>query len=435
MSAVTRRSWIAGVSSVAILNSRPAPAASSEVLKAGLVGCGGRGTAAAVNLLTADPQVELVALADVFPDKLSDSLRRLRDPQYLASNVKGAAAFLGKPPADVADSVFRRVKVNPDAQFVGFDAYKKLLSAGVDLVLLATPPGYRPEHFEAVVNAGKHAFVEKPIATDPVGVRRFLASVQTAAQRKLSVVAGTQWMAQNERVETVRKIQDGAIGDVVAIYADYLSTPVMHARARDPQWGDMEWQHRNWYSFLWICGDQIVEQHIHGLNFCNWVMGTHPVRAVASGGVAWRPEEELYGNIYDHLTADLVYPNGVRLASHCRQYPPKVTYSRVAEMVVGSKGRSNGRDLGSTPGMDPLVQEHINLVRSIRGEGPYQNQGVQVAESTLTAIMAREAAYSGMEITWDMIFNSRQDLQPKAFDYKLPLPVPPRPVPGQYKFV
>jgi len=434
MSTVSRRALLAGASTFAILKSRPAPAASTEVLKAGLVGCGGRGTAAAVNLLTADPRTELIAMADVFPDKLADSLRRLQDPMYVLNNVKAAAEFLGQPPAELASSVIQRVKVNPDAQFVGFDAYKKLIAAGVDVVLLTTPPGYRPEHFEAAVAAGKHAFVEKPIATDPVGVRRFLASVKTAEQRKLSVVAGFQYMAQRDRRETVQKIHDGAIGEIVALYADYLSTPVMHAKARDPQWGDMEWQHRNWYSFLWICGDQVVEQHIHGLNFCNWVMGTHPVRAVASGGVAWRPEEELYGNIYDHLYADLVYPNGVRLSSHCRQYPPKVTYSHVAEMVVGSKGRSNGRDMG-TPGLDPLVQEHIDLVRSIRGEGPYQNQGVRVAESTLTAIMAREAAYSGMEITWDMILNSQQDLQPKAFDYKLPLPVPPRPVPGQYKFV
>lgn len=434
MSTVSRRALLTGASTFAILKSRSAPAASTEVLKAGLVGCGGRGTAAAVNFLTADPRTELVAMADVFSDKLADSLRRLQDPMYVLNNVKAAAEFLGRPPAELAASVMQRVKVNPDAQFVGFDAYKKLIASGVDVVLLTTPPGYRPEHFEAAVAAGKHAFVEKPIATDPVGARRFLAAVKTAEQHKLSVVAGFQWMAQRDRRETVQKIRDGAIGEVVALYADYLSTPVMHAKARDPQWGDMEWQHRNWYSFLWICGDQVVEQHIHGLNFCNWVMGTHPVRAVASGGVAWRPDEELYGNIYDHLYADLVYPNGVRLSSHCRQYPPKVTYSRVAELVVGSKGRSNGRDMG-TPGLDPLVQEHIDLVRSIRGEGPYQNQGVQVAESTLTAIMAREAAYSGMEITWDMILDSQQDLQPKAFDYKLPLPVPPRPVPGKYKFV
>lgn len=433
MNHMTRRTWLAGTSALAAA-AGAGYAAGSGALRAGLIGCGGRGTAAAVNLLTADPGVVLVALGDVFEDKLTACLNRLHDPKYLASNIKNAAAFLGRPLDEMVDSVHKRVRVTPDEQFVGFDAYKKVISADVDLVLLVTPPGYRPEHFEAAVAAGKHCFVEKPISTDPVGARRFLKAVEQAQQQRLTVVAGTQWMAQSDRVETVRKIQDGAIGEILAIYAEYLSGPVLHAKARDPQWGDMEWQHHNWYSFVWICGDQVVEQHVHGLNFCNWVMGTHPERVVASGGVAWRPREELYGNIYDHLYAEFIYPNGVRLSSHCRQYPPGTSFNRVSEWVVGSKGKSNGRDMGR-PGLDPLVQEHINLVKSIRGEGPYLNMGRQVAESTLTAIMARESAYSGKEITWDMIMNSQQDLQPKAFDYKMKMDTPPVPVPGQYKFV
>ena len=434
MTDISRRSLLAGTSSFAILQSRPAGAASSDSIRAGLVGCGGRGTAAAVNLLTADPNVQLVAMGDVFEDKLASSLRQLHDPQFLASNIKAAATFMNKPVNEVVDSVNKRVNVAPEQRFVGFDAYKKVIASDVNLVLLVTPPGYRPQHVEAAVNAGKHTFVEKPIATDATGVRRFLASVKQAQDKKLTLVTGTQWMAQTERTETVRKIQEGAIGDIVAVYNDYLSGPVMHVKARDPQWGDMEWQHRNWYSFVWICGDQIVEQHIHGINFCNWVMGTHPERVVASGGVAWRPKEELYGNIYDHLSAEFVYPNGVRWSSQCRQYPARGSFNRVSETIVGTKGKSNGRDMGPA-GLDPLVQEHVNLVRSIRGDGPYQNQGIKVAESTLTAIMARESAYSGIEITWDMITNSQQDLQPKAFDYKLSLTAPPVPVPGQYKFV
>jgi predicted dehydrogenase len=207
----------------------------------------------------------------------------------------------------------------------------------------------------------------------------------------------------------------------------------MHAKERDPKWGDMEWEHRNWYSFIWICGDQIVEQHFHNLDFINWVMGAHPVEVVASGGAAWRTRDELYGNIYDHMSSDFVYPNGVHLSSHCRQYPAGL-YRNVSDLIVGSKGRSTGLDMG-TKGINPYVQEHIDMIKSITGAGPYINQGMRVAESTMTAIMGREAAYSGLKITWDMIMASKQDLQPKQFDYKLSMQPMPLPTPGSYKFV
>jgi predicted dehydrogenase len=379
-------------------------------LKAGLVGCGGRGTQAAQQFLQGNENVELVAMADIFEDKLETSLSRLQKTPVQAN-----------------------VKVTPDRRFVGFDAYKKLIAADVDIVMLCTPPGYRPEHFEAAVNAGKHVFTEKPIATDPVGVRRFLAACEKAKQKKLTVVSGAQRRSQREYLETLAKVRDGAIGEIVALYASYLSGPVMHAKERDPKWGDMTWQHRNWYSFLWICGDQIVEQHFHNIDTMNWFMGTHPIKVVASGGAAWRPRTELYGNIYDHMSSDFVYPNGVRLSSVCRQYP-QGCFRRVWDEIVGTKGRTNGMDMGQK-GENPYVQEHINLVKSIRGEIPYINDGFAVAESTLTCIMARESAYSGLEITWDMIMNSKQDLQPKAFDYDLKMEVPPLPVPGEYKFI
>jgi predicted dehydrogenase len=206
----------------------------------------------------------------------------------------------------------------------------------------------------------------------------------------------------------------------------------MHAKARDPKWGDMEWQHRNWYSFLWLCGDQIVEQHFHNIDFINWVMGTHPVRVVASGGAAWRPRQELYGNIYDHMFSDFVYPNGVHYSSHCRQYP-QGCYRIVNDLIVGTKGRSTGNDMG-TKGVNGQVQEHIDMVKSILGEGPYINHGMAVAESTMTCIMARESAYSGQEITWEMIMNSQQDLMPKEFGYDVRIEPPPLPVPGTYQF-
>jgi predicted dehydrogenase len=431
---LSRRALIGGgAAAFTVLKPDVIRGAGTEKLRAGLVGCGGRGTQAAVNLLSGDPNVELVAMADVFEDKLEGSLARLRDPQYVSRSVRQVAEFTGKSADDLVKSVSERVKVAPDLRFSSFEAFKRIAASDVDIVMLCTPPGYRPEHFEAAVNAKKHVFCEKPIATDPVGVRRFLAAVKKAEAQKLTVVSGAQRHADSLYVPTVEKIKNGAVGDIVALNSRYLSGPVMHAKARDPKWGDMEWEHRNWYSFLWLCGDQIVEQHYHNIDFMNWVMGTHPVSVVASGGVAWRPKEELYGNIYDHMSSDFVYPNGVRLSSVCRQYPSGC-FRNVDDLIVGTKGRSDGRDLGEK-GLNPYVQEHIKLVNSIRGTGPYVNEGVPVAEATLTCIMARESAYSGVEVTWDMILNSKQDLQPKAFDYKLEMEPPPVPVPGTYKFV
>jgi len=430
------RSLAAGAAASALTIIKPelVRGAGKERLRAGLVGCGGRGTEAAVDLLTADPHVELVAMGDIFEDKLQKSLANLRDPGFLAGvSPKRAAEFTSKPLAELVDSIRQRVHVDPEHSFVGFDAFRKVLASDIDVVLLCTPPGHRPEQFEAAVQAGKHVFTEKPIATDPVGARRFITAVKLAEERKLTLVAGTQRRSHREYIETVQKIRDGAIGEVVDLSANYLSGPVLHVDHRDPAWGDMEWQHRDWYSFVWICGDQMVEQHIHTIDFCNWVVGTHPTSVIASGGVAWRPREELYGNIYDHLTADFVYPNGVHLGSACRQYP-KGCYRKVWNTVVGSKGRSDGIDLGSK-GLDPYVQEHVRLVNSIRGDSPYVNDGMTVAESTLTCIMGREAAYSGMEITWDMIMASQQNLQPKALDYKLAMEVPPVAVPAHYQFV
>ena len=435
MDNVSRRAIIGGsAAAFTIVKPELVRGAGPEKLRAGLVGCGGRGTQAAVNILTGDPTVEIVAMGDIFEDKLEGSLKRLRDPKYVSNGVRQVAEFTKKPIEELTKSVMDRVKVAPDKRFSSFDAFRKIAnSSDIDIVMLCTPPGYRPEHFEAAVAAKKHVFTEKPIATDPVGVRRFMAAVKRAEAAKLTVVSGAQRHADNEYVETVQKVKSGAIGDIVSLSSRYLSGPVMHASARNPNWGDMEWQHRNWYSFIWICGDQIVEQHYHNIDFMNWVTGTHPVSVVASGGVAWRPREELYGNIYDHMTSNFVYPNGVRLSSECRQYP-QGSFRKVEDLIVGTKGKTDGRGLG-TPGINPYVQEHTKLVRSIRGDGPYINEGMQVAEATMTAIMARESAYSGIEITWDMIMNSKQDLQPKAFDYKLKMDAPAAPVPGKYKFV
>jgi predicted dehydrogenase len=412
---ISRRSVIGGSAAAFAIITPELIRGQGKVLKAGLVGCGGRGSGAVRDMLSGTENVELVAMADIFEDKLEGSLNRLRTDQRNAS-------------------IASRVKVGPEHRFVGFDSFKKILASDIDIVMLCTPPGYRPEHMEAAVNAKKHIFAEKPFATDPTGVRRVIAASKKAEQMKLTLMSGSQRRSAPEYKQTLQKVRDGAIGDIVGAYSWYLSGPVMHAKARDPKWGDMEWQHRNWYSFLWICGDQIVEQHYHNIDCMNWFMGAHPERVVATGGVAWRPKEELYGNIFDHMSSDFVYPNGVRLSSVCRQYP-QGTYRRVDDLIIGTKGRTNCRDLGAPGNVNSQVQEHTDMVKSIRGEGPYINHGIPVAESTLTCIMARESAYSGQEVTWDMIMNSKQDLQPKAFDYKLSMQAPPVPRPGEYKFI
>lgn len=425
---VSRRIFMTATAGAAFVQGQ-----SSGRLKAGLIGCGGRGTQASVDTLTGNPDVELVAMADVFEDKLEGSIRNLRNPEYVARSVSRGQGQKIEATPELVSSITSRVNVAPERRFTGFDAFRKLVNSDIDIVMLCTPPGYRPMHFEAAVNAKKHVFAEKPIATDATGVRQFIAAAKKAEEMKLTVVSGAQRHAERAYIETVDKIQNGAIGDIAGLFAYYLSGPVFHAKARDAKWGDMEWQHRNWYSFLWLCGDQIVEQHFHNIDFMNWVMGTHPVKVVASGGVAWRGKEELYGNIYDHMNSDFEYPNGVRLTSHCRQYPQGL-HRNVSDLIVGTKGKSNGRDLG-TPDTNSQVKEHIRLVNSITGKGPYLNEGTAVAEATLTCIMAREAAYSGQEITWDMAMNSKQDLMPKAFDYDLKMNPPPVPVPGVYKFV
>ena len=384
-----------------------------ETLRAGLIGCGGRGTQAAQQYLSSNDNVELVAMGDIFEDRLEKSLGAIR----AAADKRGYAD---------------KVKVTPDRHFVGFDNYKKVIASDVDVVMLCTPPGYRPIHFEACIEAKKHVFCEKPFGTDPVGVRRFMAAAKKSEELKLTVMSGAQRHAQKEYVETVKRIQEGALGEITALYAYWVGGPVIFQKARDHKWKDMTWQNRQWYSFVWLCGDQVVEQHIHNIDVCNWVMGTHPVKVVASGGAAWRPREEIYGNIYDHLSADFVYANGVHMSSYCRQYP-RGSAQNISELVVGTKGRSNCRDLG-TPGRNPYEQEHIDLVNSIRGTGPYINQAMAVAESTMTCIMARESAYSGQEITWDQVMASNLDLTPKQFDYDQSVDVPPLPVPGVYKF-
>ncbi len=436
----SRRSLLnaaAGASTFTILKPHVARGAAKAKLRAGIIGCGGRGSQAVVDDLTGNENVELVAAADVLADHLDNAFKQWQDPKFLGQRGPIVVERNGQPKemtaAQLAADIQPRINVSPDHRFTGFDAYRRLVNSDIDIVMLTTPPGYRPMHFEAAIEAGKHVFAEKPIATDATGARRFIAAGRKAADKKLVVMSGAQRHEDKPYVETVQKIHDGAIGDVVALFARYLSSPVMHVQARDPKWGEMEFQHRDWYSFVWLCGDQIVEQHFHNIDFMNWVMGGHPVSVTASGGAAWRPREPLYGNIYDHMASEFTYPNGVRLASHCRQYQ-RGAFNETSDMIVGSKGRSNGTDLG-TRGINSQVQEHIDFVDSILGRKPYVNQAQAIAESTLTCIMARESAYSGLTITWDQVMNSQQDLMPKQLSFEAVPEVTPLPVPGKYKFV
>lgn len=425
MSEVTRRSFLSTSSQSAataaaafqIIRPELVRGQTPAKLRAGLVGVGGRGRQAVNDLLTADDRVEVVAMADLFEDQLEKNLRWLKEDKR-------------------NEAIAARVAVAPDRRYTGFDAYKKLVAApDIDVVMLATPPGYRPMHFEAAIEAKKHVFCEKPFGTDPVGVRRFMAAARKSEELKLTVVSGAQRRFNREYTETIDKIKSGVIGDITAAYAHWVGTPVIQQKARNPQWGEMEWNHRNWYSNVWLCGDQVVEQHLHNIDVINWVMGSHPISVVAYGGAAWRPRTEIYGSIYDHIAADFTFANGVRMSSYCRQFPDPKMYRNVSELVVGTKGRSNCHDLGSKGEQRDYVAEHGALVNSIRGTGPYINHAMAVAESTMTCIMARESAYSGMEITWDMIMNSQLDLSPKAYGYREKMPPTPLPVPGVYKFI
>jgi predicted dehydrogenase len=422
---VSRRGFltkaVGGATAFQIIRPELVRGAADEKLKAGLIGCGGRGTQAMENILTACPNVEIVAMADVFEDRLEDSFKKTKA---------------------LKPDLSSRFKVDPEHHFVGFDAYKKVLASDIDIVMLATNPAYRPMHFEAAVEAKKHIFCEKPMGTDATQVRRYMAAAKKSVDLKLTVKSGAQRRSQTWYLDQYKRLKNGDYGDIVAMNANWVGTPVLNFNSalfpnhkRDPKWGDLEFQQRNWYSFVWICGDQIVEQHLHNIDVCNWFMGTHPVEVTASGGAAWRPREEEYGNIYDHVHADFVYPNGVHMASHCRQYANPAAQN-VSERIVGTKGVIDSGTLrGVRPTVNPYEQEHADMVASILGKGPYINEAMAVAESTLTCIMGREAAYSGLTITWNMIMNSQQYLMPKTFDYKASFPVPPLPVPGKYKFV
>jgi len=374
----------------------PVHAAGSDALRVGLIGCGGRGTGAAVNCVRAAEGVTLVAMADLFPDRLAQSRETLRE--------------------ELGD----RFAVDDEHAYTGFDAYIDLLvRRDTDLVILATPPVFRPIHFAAAVQANQHVFLEKPVAVDPVGVRAVIAATEEAGRRKLAVVAGTQRRHQASYLETMKRIQDGAIGDLLAGECHWNQGGLwVHERKEGES--EMEWQLRNWLYFSWTSGDHIVEQHVHNLDVMNWALGGPPASAIALGGRQVRTEAK-YGNVFDHFAVEYEYLGGIRVASQCRQIDGCA--SRVGERLVGTDGiadpsgtiwgrSANWRFKGEP--MDPYQQEHADLIASIR-KGEPLSEGRTVAESTLTAIIGRMSAYTGQKVTWEHALASTLDLTPKEW--------------------
>ncbi len=408
-------------------------AAPDDPIRVGVIGCGGRGTGAALNILQANTKV-------VYPKVMYHTEDAAAGATIKAKNVSVIAlADVFRDRLDSCRAQLKKVgnNVAEDHCFTGFDAYRKLLAIPeVNYVISATPPAFRPTHLRASVEAGKHTFIEKPLAVDGPGVRSILESAELARSRNLGIVCGAQRRHQASYVETVRRIHGGAIGDLVECRA-YWNGGELWYIPREAGWSEMEYQLRNWNYFTWLSGDHIVEQHLHNLDVMRWVVGSHPVKAAGMGGRQARTGPE-FGNIYDHFAVEFEYANGMRMFSQCRQI--NGCTGNVSEAVVGTKGTSNCAGYirgaqewkygGPTP--NPYEQEHIDLIDSIRAGKPL-NEAKEVAESTLMGIMGRVSAYSGRTVTWDQVLNSKQDLSPAKWEFG-PIPVPTVAIPGKYRF-
>ena len=389
-----------------------------ETLRVGLVGCGGRGTGAAADALHADNNLKLVAMADVFPDRLKSSLQTLQKQ-------------------DIAN----KIDIPEKHQFVGFDAYQKVIAES-DVVLLATPPHFRPIHMQAAIDAGKHVFAEKPVAVDGPGVRKVLAICEAAKRKNLSIVSGLALRYAYGYRETVKRIHEGAIGKIRTLQANDFRGPIW-VKPRQPEWTDMEYHMRNWYYFTWLSGDFNVEQHVHMLDLCSWIMkDEYPVRAYGVGGRQVRTAPE-YGNIYDHHSVTYEYENGQKLFATCRQMAGcsndisvhaagekgiATLDRRAFQIDAGEKWRYTGEKNNHS------VTEHEELFASIRN-GKAINNGDYMTKSTLLAIMGRMATYTGQTITWDQALNSKEDLSPSGYTWDAKPPASPIAIPGITQFV
>lgn len=395
----------------------PLKADGGRPIRAGVIGCGGRGTGAALDFLNAGDNLEVVAVADLFADKLDNFRKRLKEE-------KG-------------------VELADEKCHLGFDAYEKVLAEEIDYVILATPPHFRPVQFEAAVKARKNVFMEKPVAVDPVGARRIMVAGKQAASLGLSVVAGTQRRHQWNYLEVYEHVKAGAIGDFVSGYAYWDSGKLWHVNP-DAGWSEMEAMIRNWVNWIWLSGDHIVEQHVHNIDVVNWFKGNvYPVKAVGYGS----RQRRITGDQYDNFSVDFEYADGTHMHSMCRQI--NGTFNRVSEQVFGTNGYTDcGGNIRLNDGTllmevsqpqegedqkynSPYVQEHVDLVNAIRRGEPV-NEGEQVASSTLTAIMGRISAYTGRQTTWEEMMNSDLHYQPEVYDLGAVAGVPKEvPVPGE----
>ena len=386
--------------------------AGTDTVRVALVGCGGRGTGAAANVLQTKANTRLVAMADAFADRIDLSLR-------------GLAGQVDRDCLDVPE----------DRRFVGLDGYQHAIDSGVDLVLLCTPPGFRPLQFEAAVRAGKHVFLEKPVATDAPGVRRVLAANEEAKSKGLAVAVGHHLRHEEKHQDIIERIHDGAIGDLRYLRAYFNSTGVW-VRPREPGQTEMQYQVRNWYYFTWLSGDHIVEQHVHDLDVCNWIKGSHPVEAQGVGGRQVRVGKE-YGEIFDHHTVEFTYDDGVKLFSFCRHMPG--CWNSFSQHAHGTHGSADIEGHGTATlqvaGQEPRrwrrdtvghQVEMDELVEALQSSRPY-NEGDYGAMSTMTAILGRAASYSGKIVRWDEAFSSDIELVPRHIAWNTEPPLRPGP--------
>ena len=409
---------VAGGALASAISAR-AYAAGDETIKVALIGCGGRGTGAATQALSTKGPVKVWAMADVFEDKIEASLKALTEGQESRYDRAEHQGFSAK------------VDVAPERRFVGFDAYKKAIDSGVDLVILTTYPHFRPMQYEYAAQQGKHVFMEKPVASDAAGIRRLLAANEQAKKKNLKVAVGLQRHHNRIYEETMKRLADGAVGDYVLLRC-YWDSGWQGGCGLCPEgMTQMQFQLRNQYYFTWLSGDHIVEQHVHNIDVCNWIKGEHPTSAQGQGGRQYRNGRE-HGEIFDHHFVEFTYADGAKMFSQCRHIPG--CWNSVTEHVLGTKGSAElnrgviesadgkWRFRGEVP--NPYQVEHDVLFDAVRNDKPH-NEAQYGATSTMTAILGRMATYSGQMVGWDEAINSKLSLAPKAYTWDAEPPAMP----------